>query len=77
MDRACEGDETFHLARELGYIVVVPPKANRLSPWEYDRVMIGGAMKSSGCFADSKASAACFPASTNSILCSPPLSSLP
>ena len=24
---------------ELGYILVVPPKTNRLCPWEYDRVM--------------------------------------
>ena len=24
---------------KLGYIVVVPPNPNRLSPWEYDRVM--------------------------------------
>jgi transposase len=39
MDRAYEGDETRHLAVELGYILVVPPKTNRLCPWEYDRVM--------------------------------------
>ena len=39
MDRAYEGDETRHLAVELGYILVVPPKINRLCPWEYDRVM--------------------------------------
>jgi transposase len=39
MDRAYEGDETRHLAVELGYILVVPPKINRLFPWEYDRVM--------------------------------------
>ena len=39
MDRACEGDETRDLGRKLGYILVVPPKRNRLSPWEYDRVM--------------------------------------
>jgi len=24
---------------ELGYIPVVPPKTNRLEPWEYDRAM--------------------------------------
>ena len=37
MDRAYEGDETRDLAVELGYIPVVPPKSNRLVPWEYDR----------------------------------------
>jgi transposase len=39
MDRAYEGDETRTLGVELGYTVVVPPKENRLHPWEYDRVM--------------------------------------
>jgi transposase len=39
MDRAYEGDETRELARELGYLPVVPPNPNRLAPWEYDRVL--------------------------------------
>ena len=39
MDRAYEGDETRQLAEKMGYILVVPPKTNRLCPWEYDRVM--------------------------------------
>ena len=39
MDRAYEGDQTRQLALDLGYIPVVPPKANRLEPWEYDRAM--------------------------------------
>ena len=39
MDRAYEGDETRQLALDLGFIPVVPPKSNRISPWEYDRVM--------------------------------------
>jgi len=39
MDRAYEGDETRQLARELGYMPVVPPNPNRLVPWEYDRVL--------------------------------------
>lgn len=39
MDRAYEGDETRALARELGYLPVVPPKSSRLAPWEYDRVL--------------------------------------
>ena len=38
MDRAYEGDETIQLARELGYLPVVPPHPKRRAPWEYDRV---------------------------------------
>jgi transposase len=37
MDRAYEGDETRQLALDLGMIPVVPPKANRLNPWSYNR----------------------------------------
>ena len=36
MDRAYEGNETLQLARELGYLPVVPPHPKRLVPWEYD-----------------------------------------
>ena len=39
MDRAYEGDETRQLALALGYTPVVPPKRNRLDPWQYDREM--------------------------------------
>ena len=39
MDRAYEGAETRQLALDLGFIPVVPPKSNRLEPWEYDRAM--------------------------------------
>ena len=39
MDRAYEGAETRQLALDLGFIAVVPPKSNRLDPWEYDRAM--------------------------------------
>src|SRR6185312_7266421 len=39
MDRAYEGDETRQLALELNFIPVVPPKNNRVNPWEYDRAM--------------------------------------
>ena len=39
MDRAYEGDETRHLAANLGYVPVVPPKQNRLVPWDYDRAL--------------------------------------
>ncbi len=34
-----EGNETQQLARELGYMPVVPPNPNRVDPWEYDRVL--------------------------------------
>ena len=37
MDRAYEGDETRQLALDLGFTPVVPPKRNRVEPWEYDR----------------------------------------
>ena len=37
MDRACEGDETRQLVRDIGMTPVVPPKANRKAEWEYDR----------------------------------------
>ena len=39
MDRAYEGDATRQLALDLGYIPVVPPKSNRIDPWEYNRAM--------------------------------------
>jgi transposase len=39
MDKAYEGDETRQLALDLGFIPLVPPKSNRLEPWEYDREM--------------------------------------
>lgn len=37
MDKAYEGDETRQLILDLHLEPVVPPKSNRLSPWEYDR----------------------------------------
>ena len=39
MDRAYEGDETRQLVLDSGMIPVVPPKINRITPWEYDREM--------------------------------------
>jgi len=39
MDRAYEGDETRQCVMNLGLEPVVPPKANRVSPWDYDRVL--------------------------------------
>jgi transposase len=37
MDKAYEGNETRQLVLDLGMIPVVPPKSNRLDPWEYNR----------------------------------------
>jgi len=37
MDKAYEGDETWKLVLDLGMIPVVPPKSNRIHPWDYDR----------------------------------------
>jgi transposase len=39
MDRAYEGNETRQLVLDLGLIPVVPPKSNRIEPWQYDREM--------------------------------------
>ena len=37
MDRAYEDDKTRLTAWELRFNPVVPPKRNRVKPWEYDR----------------------------------------
>ena len=37
MDRAYEGKPTRQLVLDLGFKPVVPPKSNRVDPWEYDR----------------------------------------
>ena len=39
MDRAYEGNGTRQLALDLRFGPVVPPRGNRLDPWEYDREM--------------------------------------
>jgi transposase len=39
MDRAYEDNQTRQLALDLGFFPVVPPKSNRLEPWEYDRAL--------------------------------------
>ena len=39
MDRAHEGNEIRQLALDLGFKPVVPPRGNRVDPWEYDREM--------------------------------------
>ena len=37
MDRAYEDDKTRLTAWELRFNPLVPPKRNRVKPWEYDR----------------------------------------
>ena len=37
MDRAYEDDTTRALAVKQGFTPVVPPKKNRLEPWNYDK----------------------------------------
>jgi transposase len=39
MDRAYEGDQIRQLVLNLGLTPVVPPKSNRLTPWEYDKAV--------------------------------------
>ena len=36
MDRAYEGDKTRELCQSFGHKPIVPPKKNRINPWEYD-----------------------------------------
>ena len=37
MDKAYEDNTTREIAVILGYTPVVPPKSNRVEPWEYDK----------------------------------------
>ena len=37
MDKAYEDNATRQLALDLGFEPVVPPKANRTDPWEYNK----------------------------------------
>jgi transposase len=39
MDRAYEDNKTLQLALDFGFILVVPPKSNRLRPWQCDKAM--------------------------------------
>jgi len=39
MDRAYEGNETRQLVLDLGMLPIVPPKSNRLHPWDYARAL--------------------------------------
>ena len=38
-DGAYEDNQTLQLALDFGFIPVVPPRANRLQPWQYDKAM--------------------------------------
>ncbi|OLH94513.1 transposase [Xanthomonas oryzae pv. oryzae] len=39
MDPALQVNEPRQLALDLGFVPVVPPKSNRVDPWEYDKEM--------------------------------------
>ena len=39
MDGAYEDHKTLQLALEFGFIPVIPPRRNRLQPWQYDKAM--------------------------------------
>ena len=39
MDKAYEGDDTRFLAQSLNFKPIVPPKSNRKSPWNFDKVL--------------------------------------
>jgi transposase len=39
MDGAYDDNQTLQLALDFGYIPVVPPRPNRLDPWQLDRAM--------------------------------------
>ena len=39
MDRAYEGDATRQLALDFGFIPVVPPKSNRVQPWQFKKAL--------------------------------------
>ena len=39
MDRAYEDNQTLPLALDCGFLPAVPPRSNRLPPWQYDQAM--------------------------------------
>ena len=39
MDGAYDDNQTLQLALDFGFIAVVPPRPNRLDPWQYDQAM--------------------------------------
>ena len=38
-DRAYEDNQTLQLALDFGFLPVVPPRSNRLQPWQYDKAL--------------------------------------
>ena len=70
MDRAYEGAETRQLALDLGFIPVVPAKQNRITAWEYNRVMYKRRNEIERLFVDSKPSGASSRGLRSSISCS-------
>ncbi len=57
-ERACEGNETRGLARQLGYQPVIPPHPRRVRPWTTTAGATATATASSGSSAASNASVA-------------------
>ena len=39
LDQAYEDNQTLQLALDFGYLPVIPPRRNRLQPWQYDKAM--------------------------------------
>ena len=39
MDGGYEDNQTLQLALDFGFIPVIPPRPNRLDPWQYDTAM--------------------------------------
>ena len=77
MDRAYEGDETRQLVLNLGMIPVVPPKSNRIEPWEYDRALYKKRNEIERLFRRLKGFRASSPASRSSMSSSSPSSTSP
>ena len=67
LDQAYEDNTTLQLALDCGYLPVIPPRHNRLRPWQYDKALYRKRDEIDGFSADSKASVASSPASTNSM----------
>jgi len=39
MDGAYDDQQTLQLVLDFGYLPVVPPRPNRLAPWQYDKAL--------------------------------------
>ena len=39
LDQAYEDNTTLQLALDFGYLPVIPPRHNRLLPWQYDKAL--------------------------------------